>query len=104
MTMVTSRAIPSMGGCRRGLKATPRRPCAMRDRGAMTNARGTPMSDAPRRKYRRILLQIDSSTHSRHTMVAAIEIAARLRSEEHTSELQSRENIVCRLLLGETTT
>src|SRR5690606_41196342 len=27
------------------------------------------------------------------------EIAARLRSEEHTSELQSRENLVCRLLL-----
>src|SRR5690606_41416133 len=25
--------------------------------------------------------------------------AARLRSEEHTSELQSRENLVCRLLL-----
>ena len=53
----------------------------MRDRGAMTNPRGTPMSDAPRRKYRRILLQIDSSTHSRHTMVAAIEIAARLGGE-----------------------
>src|SRR5690606_41143909 len=26
-------------------------------------------------------------------------IAKRLRSEEHTSELQSRENLVCRLLL-----
>src|SRR5690606_41836162 len=26
-------------------------------------------------------------------------IAAALRSEEHTSELQSRENLVCRLLL-----
>src|SRR5690606_41699657 len=26
-------------------------------------------------------------------------IAARQRSEEHTSELQSRENLVCRLLL-----
>src|SRR5690606_39446806 len=26
-------------------------------------------------------------------------IAARSRSEEHTSELQSRENLVCRLLL-----
>src|SRR5690606_39937653 len=25
--------------------------------------------------------------------------AARIRSEEHTSELQSRENLVCRLLL-----
>src|SRR5690606_41417782 len=26
-------------------------------------------------------------------------LSARLRSEEHTSELQSRENLVCRLLL-----
>src|SRR5690606_41334498 len=30
---------------------------------------------------------------------AAAELAARHRSEEHTSELQSRENLVCRLLL-----
>src|SRR5690606_41937198 len=29
--------------------------------------------------------------------------AAAIRSEEHTSELQSRENIVCRLLLEEKT-
>src|SRR5690606_39340552 len=29
----------------------------------------------------------------------AIELRGRLRSEEHTSELQSRENLVCRLLL-----
>src|SRR5690606_41937365 len=27
------------------------------------------------------------------------EVAAAIRSEEHTSELQSRENLVCRLLL-----
>src|SRR5690606_3940308 len=27
------------------------------------------------------------------------ELAAKIRSEEHTSELQSRENLVCRLLL-----
>src|SRR5690606_41925344 len=30
---------------------------------------------------------------------AALEIVESLRSEEHTSELQSRENLVCRLLL-----
>src|SRR5690606_24220427 len=30
---------------------------------------------------------------------AAVLIASEQRSEEHTSELQSRENIVCRLLL-----
>src|SRR3712207_8978306 len=32
-----------------------------------------------------------------------IEIAARLRSEEHTSELQSRQYLVCRLLLEKKT-
>src|SRR5690606_41559181 len=31
--------------------------------------------------------------------VAFGDLALRLRSEEHTSELQSRENLVCRLLL-----
>src|SRR2546430_13639116 len=31
--------------------------------------------------------------------VAAPELLARLRSEEHTSELQSQSNLVCRLLL-----
>src|SRR5690606_41883690 len=32
--------------------------------------------------------------------IAAIEATVNTRSEEHTSELQSRENLVCRLLLG----
>src|SRR5436309_11479387 len=31
--------------------------------------------------------------------VLARDLAVRTRSEEHTSELQSRENLVCRLLL-----
>src|SRR5690606_39466582 len=31
--------------------------------------------------------------------MAVVATAASLRSEEHTSELQSRENLVCRLLL-----
>src|SRR3712207_7088623 len=31
--------------------------------------------------------------------VARVELDARLRSEEHTSELQSRQYLVCRLLL-----
>src|SRR5690606_41223217 len=43
--------------------------------------------------------------HARHASVIAVADADRLplgkvdRSEEHTSELQSRENLVCRLLL-----
>src|SRR5690606_41172167 len=32
-------------------------------------------------------------------LALAREVQQRLRSEEHTSELQSRENLVCRLLL-----
>src|SRR5690606_40677988 len=31
--------------------------------------------------------------------IHAVDVEVRLRSEEHTSELQSRENLVCRLLL-----
>src|SRR5690606_11834716 len=31
--------------------------------------------------------------------VSPVEVSAEIRSEEHTSELQSRENLVCRLLL-----
>src|SRR2546430_6043001 len=34
---------------------------------------------------------------------AGLEPAARVRSEEHTSELQSQSNIVCRLLLEKKT-
>src|SRR5690606_40578925 len=42
-----------------------------------------------------------------HDVDAALDYARRLRrlrSEEHTSELQSRENLVCRLLLEKKTT
>src|SRR5688572_31434326 len=34
-----------------------------------------------------------------HQVVAAVDVADRIRSEEHTSELQSQSNLVCRLLL-----
>src|SRR5690606_41947885 len=41
--------------------------------------------------------------HAKAHWVEAVELSDRawpvLRSEEHTSELQSRENVVCRLLL-----
>src|SRR5690606_40121251 len=41
------------------------------------------------------------ATHGEHATAAcpAVLTAGGLRSEEHTSELQSRENLVCRLLL-----
>src|SRR5690606_41243347 len=37
--------------------------------------------------------------HDQHLLVQAFVIQVSPRSEEHTSELQSRENLVCRLLL-----
>src|SRR5690348_18314692 len=37
--------------------------------------------------------------HALHTMRAALELEDRVRSEEHTSELQSPVHLVCRLLL-----
>src|SRR3989442_8903756 len=39
------------------------------------------------------------SARSRRTATAAMSTAAPSRSEEHTSELQSRPHLVCRLLL-----
>src|SRR5690606_41261945 len=44
--------------------------------------------------YDRALILGEKSTHGKGTVQAIFE-----RSEEHTSELQSRENLVCRLLL-----
>src|SRR2546426_4056922 len=41
-----------------------------------------------------------SSRFSRATATEGLETAAPLRSEEHTSELQSPCNLVCRLLLA----
>src|SRR5436309_5444878 len=37
--------------------------------------------------------------HSAGLTVMLLSSCSRMRSEEHTSELQSRENLVCRLLL-----
>src|SRR5690606_41498552 len=47
-----------------------------------------------------VLLAEDADSYWRRIDAALDEAAARqVRSEEHTSELQSRENLVCRLLL-----
>src|SRR5690606_40868379 len=37
--------------------------------------------------------------YTEHTWAFPLEAGGTMRSEEHTSELQSRENLVCRLLL-----
>src|SRR5690606_40772962 len=47
-------------------------------------------------EYLVVVCQVRSSSPSSRVRYRA---TARTRSEEHTSELQSRENLVCRLLL-----
>src|SRR3712207_9176292 len=42
-----------------------------------------------------VFVVADDRTHQR----VLVQIGSRLRSEEHTSELQSRQYLVCRLLL-----
>src|SRR5690606_40308822 len=48
---------------------------------------------------RLIILESPNSMTFEQQDLAAVAALARARSEEHTSELQSRENLVCRLLL-----
>src|SRR2546429_6978903 len=49
-----------------------------------------PRNTRPHRRVRRTSVRISSTSHR---------LAQRARSEEHTSELQSRLHLVCRLLL-----
>src|SRR5690606_41919289 len=52
--------------------------------------------------YRGIARPLDGAILAAQRMAAgdlSEPVEARVRSEEHTSELQSRENLVCRLLL-----
>src|SRR5690606_40463495 len=44
-------------------------------------------------------LALLGALRGRHAALALLAAAGQARSEEHTSELQSRENLVCRLLL-----
>src|SRR5688572_31878459 len=46
-----------------------------------------------------LLVTVTASAFSYLTIIALRETLATLRSEEHTSELQSQSNLVCRLLL-----
>src|SRR5690606_40236758 len=45
-----------------------------------------------------LLLQVLQATDAQERLLRVV-VELALRSEEHTSELQSRENLVCRLLL-----
>src|SRR5262249_62183875 len=58
-----------------------------------------PICDADRRDARRIDLLEDFSQRRRRRAPDVLEVVLDQRSEEHTSELQSLTNLVCRLLL-----
>src|SRR2546430_10923409 len=49
--------------------------------------------------FRSISWDTTTATNAAHTLSAQARDAAGNRSEEHTSELQSQSNLVCRLLL-----
>src|SRR5690554_7506653 len=55
--------------------------------------------DRPHKEAREAILKV----HVRKVPLAADVDLAQLRSEEHTSELQSRPHLVCRLLLEKKT-
>src|SRR3712207_8110093 len=52
-----------------------------------------------RGRWARVLAQGQSSSASRGGLAADVSSGLIFRSEEHTSELQSRQYLVCRLLL-----
>src|SRR3712207_7870385 len=59
-----------------------------------------------RARQRREVLALDEDAavaHPRQQVLAHVDARLLLRSEEHTSELQSRQYLVCRLLLEKTT-
>src|SRR5690606_39570549 len=68
------------------------------DHGSPTGGRSDRRSPAARSPGPALPLQGHWPTGPGTAAPAPAEIASR-RSEEHTSELQSRENLVCRLLL-----
>src|SRR5690606_31523443 len=64
-----------------------------------TFVEGTPPSCFPPGDLASTITSYTSADISWGTLENAIEYEYAVRSEEHTSELQSRENLVCRLLL-----
>src|SRR3712207_8593655 len=66
----------------------------------MRVARVEPASDGPAGAVEHDVLRLDRPLAGEHPVVGApAATVAQVRSEEHTSELQSRQYLVCRLLL-----
>src|SRR5699024_12583067 len=64
-------------------------------------ARGAPLVSCQKNGWSRSVLihQIESGLYQRQVLADKVSNFERRRSEEHTSELQSRFDLVCRLLL-----
>src|SRR5690606_41091219 len=60
---------------------------------------GSTITQQMARNYYDGLSQEQTYTRKLKEILISIKLGNELRSEEHTSELQSRENLVCRLLL-----
>src|SRR5579883_3533289 len=58
----------------------------------------TPTADTPPAAIQRVTELVEAVGARPHFLDAATSPSCSARSEEHTSELQSRENLVCRLL------
>src|SRR2546430_5386415 len=64
------------------------------------SARGAVVADAPGATVtHRIVIRRRAAITMRHRFVEGATVYRIVRSEEHTSELQSQSNLVCRLLL-----
>src|SRR5690606_41358528 len=85
-TLFRSRSSAAGAGC-------PRRPTAGRPAAERAGAAARLPAAPPRRG------RTPAAAAGRATARRAIHRCGSRRSEEHTSELQSRENLVCRLLL-----
>src|SRR5690606_40543120 len=71
------------------------------DANGVLTAHGRALADIPLppRLAHMVLKAGETGQALRAARIAALVTERSLRSEEHTSELQSRENLVCRLLL-----
>src|SRR5438874_7225751 len=78
------------------LKKTP--PAKILEALADVHAGGAPMSNAIARKLVEHFQQRPAVKETQKLSAREFEILGLLRSEEHTSELQSRRDLVCRLL------
>src|SRR5688572_32575178 len=66
----------------------------------ITPRRSEPTSGSPRRRAASLTASTAvSASRARPMMSSPAGVTSTLRSEEHTSELQSQSNLVCRLLL-----